>query len=43
MENIKLIIKRNNVEKLEQGLLQVKLIVEKMEECKNEFSNGNLE
>lgn len=43
IKNIKLIIKRNNIEKLEQGLLQVKLVVDKTEECKNEFSNDRLE
>ncbi|KAK5959074.1 Vps54p PWA37_003754 [Arxiozyma heterogenica] len=43
IKNIKLIIKRNNIEKLEQGLLQVKLVVDKTEECKHKFSNDNLE
>lgn len=36
-------IKRKNVEKLEQGLLQAKLVVEHVEKCKQLLSDGNLD
>lgn len=41
MENVQLMIKRQNVEKLEQGLLQVKLINEKVELCKKLMDEKN--
>ncbi|SCU80389.1 LADA_0B07096g1_1 [Lachancea dasiensis] len=34
-------IKRKNIEKLEQGLLQAKLVTELVAECKNLFKDGN--
>lgn len=37
------LIKRKNVEKLQQGLLQVKLIEDKCAECKNVYGDGKLE
>lgn len=43
IENIKLIIKKKNVEKLEQGLLQVKLITDKVAECREKFANDQLQ
>ena len=41
MENLRKIFKRRNVEKLEQGLLQVKLILNKVEECKELYANDD--
>ncbi|CCK71544.1 Vps54p KNAG_0H01310 [Huiozyma naganishii CBS 8797] len=43
IKNIELIHKRKNVEKLEQGLLQVKFVVDKVEECKSKFERDELE
>lgn len=43
IENIKLMIKRKNIEKLEQGLLQVRLITTKVKECQDKFTNDNLQ
>lgn len=43
IEHIRLIIKKKNVEKLEQGLLQVKLISNKVAECQKMFANDQLQ
>ncbi|CCF58275.1 hypothetical protein KAFR_0E01210 [Kazachstania africana CBS 2517] len=43
IENIKKLLKRKNVEKLEQGLLQVKLVLEKVEECKENYAQDKLD
>lgn len=43
IENIRLIIKKKNVDKLEQGLLQIKLISNKVAECQKLFANDQLQ
>ena len=43
VENVKDMFKRKNVEKLEQGMLQIKLILTKVEACKELYQNSSLD
>lgn len=40
-ETLRKIFKRRNIEKLEQGLLQVKLVLDKVEECKTLYATDD--
>lgn len=43
IDNLQKIFKRKNVQKLEQGLLQVKQVLARTEECKDLYEKGELE